>query len=371
MSSALFSPTNLRGLTLANRIVVSPMCQYNSLEGSCTDWHLMHLGSLAMGAAGLLMVEMTNVSMFGRISPRCATLCTDANEFALKRVIDFCRAYGVAKLGIQLAHAGRKGSQQPPAEGGKPLETQQGAWQTVGPSPIAFAEGWPAPRELSKSDIRQIIQEHVDAVVRAERVGVDLIEMHGGHGYLVHQFLSPLSNQRKDEYGGSLENRMRFALETFTAMRVAWPADKPMGIRLSANDWVEGGWTPKEAVVLAKALKEVGCDYIDVTSGGLDPRQKIPLEEGYQVPFGALIREQAQIATMSVGLIDKPDYAEKVIADGRADFVVLGRGALYDPRWSWHAAEALGVDIAYPPKYRVCKPSLRPELFPSHQKKAP
>lgn len=366
--SALFAPISFRGLTLPNRIVVSPMCQYASVNGSATDWHLMHLGSLSMGAAGLVMVEMTNVTLQGRISPRCAALCSDENEAALKRVVDFCRTYGVAKLGIQLAHAGRKGSQQPPAEGGKPLSAAQGAWETVGPSAIPYGEGWPAPHALTRDEIRQLVADHVQAVKRAERIGFDVIEMHGAHGYLVHQFLSPLANQRTDEYGGSLENRMRFGLETFAAMRAAWPADKPMGIRVSATDWVDGGWTPDEVVAFARELKALGCDYIDTSTGGLDPRQKIPLAPGYQVPFAARIRREAQIATMSVGLIDKPEQAEQIIASGEADLVVLARGALYDPRWAWHAAEALGAETAYAPKYRVCHPSLRPELF-AHRRK--
>jgi 2,4-dienoyl-CoA reductase-like NADH-dependent reductase (Old Yellow Enzyme family) len=368
VSSALFSPISFRGLTLANRIVVSPMCQYASVNGSATDWHLMHLGSLSMGAAGLVMVEMTNVTLQGRISPRCAALCSDENETALKRVIDFCRTYGVAKLGIQLAHAGRKASQQPPAEGGKPLTPEQGAWQTVAPSAIAYGEGWPAPQALTRSELQQVTADHVQAVQRAQRIGLDVVEMHGAHGYLVHQFLSPLSNRRTDEYGGSLQNRMRFPLETFAAMRAAWPADKPMGIRVSATDWVDGGWQPDEAVVFARELKAIGCDYVDTSSGGLDPRQKIALAPGYQVPFGARIRREAGIATMSVGLIDKPEQAEQIIASGEADLVVLARGALYDPRWAWHAAEALGAETAYAPKYRVCHPSLRPELFPQRRK---
>jgi 2,4-dienoyl-CoA reductase-like NADH-dependent reductase (Old Yellow Enzyme family) len=366
--SALFSPITLRGLTLPNRIVVSPMCQYNSNQGSAGEWHLVHLGSLSMGAAGLLMVEMTNVNMQGRISPRCATLCNDDNEAALKRVIDFCRTYGIAKLGLQLAHAGRKSSQQPPALGGKTLTQSEGAWETVGPSAIAFGPGWPVPRELTQADLAQLIAEHVAAVRRAERIGFDVIEMHGGHGYLIHQFLSPLSNQRSDDYGGSLENRMRFPLATFQAMRAAWPDSKPLGIRLSATDWVEGGWDLAQALVFAQRLKAVGCDYIDTTSGGLDARQKIPLAPGYQVPFGARLRRETPIVTMSVGLIDKPEQAEQIIASGDADFVVLGRAALYDPRWAWHAAEALGAETAYAPKYKVCHPSLRPELFPNHRK---
>jgi 2,4-dienoyl-CoA reductase-like NADH-dependent reductase (Old Yellow Enzyme family) len=236
VTSALFSPITLRGLTLNNRVVVSPMCQYASNNGSANDWHLMHLGGFSMGAAGLVMVEMTNVSMEGRISPKCATLCTDENEAALKRIVDFCRTYGVAKLGIQIAHAGRKGSQQPPAAGGKPLLPEEGAWETLAPSAIPFGDGWPEPKAMTIDDIKQCIADHVASVKRAERLGFDVIEMHGGHGYLIHQFLSPLSNQRTDAYGGSLENRMRFPLECFQAMREAWPAEKPMGIRVSATD---------------------------------------------------------------------------------------------------------------------------------------
>jgi 2,4-dienoyl-CoA reductase-like NADH-dependent reductase (Old Yellow Enzyme family) len=367
MSSALFTPITFRELTLPNRIVVSPMCQYNSLDGSATDWHLMHLGSLSMGAAGLLMVEMTNVSMQGRISPRCATLCTDANETALKRVIDFCRTYGVAKLGLQVAHAGRKGSQQPPAAGGKPLKPEEGAWETIGPSALPFGPGWPAPRAMTQADIDQLIDDHVATARRAERIGFDCLEMHGGHGYLIHQFLSPLSNRRTDAYGGSLENRMRLPLQVFKAMREVWPAVRPMGIRISATDWIEGGWTPDETVVLARALKALGCDYMDTTSGGVDPGATIPLAPGYQVPFSAKVRRESGLATMAVGLIDKPEQAEQIIAQGDADLIVIGRGALYDPRWAWHAAEALGAETAYPPKYRVCHPSMRPQLFPNRK----
>ena len=369
MTSALFSPITLRGLTLNNRIVVSPMCQYASNEGSATDWHLMHLGGFSMGAAGLVMAEMTQVNPVGRISPKDAGMWSDDNERAMKRVVDFCRTFGVAKLGIQLGHAGRKGSQQPPALGGKPLTPDEGAWETVGPSAIPYGPGWPEPRALTKADIDQLIDDHVQAVKRSDRIGFDLVEMHGGHGYLIHQFLSPLSNQRTDEYGGSLENRMRFPLDCFRAMRAAWPDEKPMGIRISAEDWVEGGFNVEEAVVFAKALKGLGVDYVDVSTGGLDARQQIPLSEGYQVPFGARIRKEAEVVTMSVGLIDKPRHAEALIASGQADMVALARGAVYDPRWAWHAAEELGVETEYAPKYRVAHPSLRPQLFPSRQHK--
>jgi 2,4-dienoyl-CoA reductase-like NADH-dependent reductase (Old Yellow Enzyme family) len=367
MTSALFSPITLRGLTLNNRIVVSPMCQYASKNGSANDWHLMHLGGFAMGAAGLVMAEMTNVSMQGRISHHCATLCTDENEAALKRVVDFCRTYGIAKLGIQIGHAGRKGSTNPPGAGGKPLTPEEGAWECLAPSALPFDEGWPTPKAMTSEDIRQCIADHVATTERANRIGFDAVEMHGGHGYLIHQFLSPLSNHRTDDYGGSLENRMRFPLECFAAMRAVWPQDKPMGIRVSATDWVEGGFTPEEAVVFAKALKEIGCDWFDATTAGLDPRQKIPLAPGFQVGFGAKIRKEADIATMSVGLIADPQQAEDIIATGQADLIAIARGAIYDPRWAWHAAEALGVETEYAPKYRAGHPSIRPQLFPQRQ----
>jgi 2,4-dienoyl-CoA reductase-like NADH-dependent reductase (Old Yellow Enzyme family) len=366
MTRALFAPIQLRELALANRIVVSPMCQYNSTNGTANDWHLVHIGGLAQGAAGLVMMEMTNVSLQGRISPRCAALCTDENEAAVKRIVDFCRLYGVAKLGIQIGHAGRKGSQQPPAQGGRPLAAADGAWETVAPSAIPFAD-YPAPRALTEAEIDVLIDAHAASVRRADRAGFDLVEMHAGHGYLIHQFLSPLANQRNDTFGGGLENRMRFPLAAFKAMRAAWPAGKPMGARVSATDWVEGGFTPEEAVIFARELKALGCDFIDVTTGGLDARQQIPLAPAYQAPFAAQIRREAGIVTMSVGLIDKPRQAEDIIASGKADFVVIGRGALYDPRWALHAAEELGVDTAYPPKYRMAHPSLRPQLFPNRQ----
>jgi len=368
--SALFSPITFRGLSLPNRIVVSPMCQYSSVNGCATDWHLMHLGSFSLGAAGLVMTEMTNVNPAGRISPRCAGLWSDENEAALKRVIDFCRQYGVAKLGLQLAHAGRKGSTQTPAQGGKPLTPEQGGWKTEAPSAIPYAPDWPVPEALTRQRMRELIGEFVAAVKRAVRIGYDLIEIHGAHGYLLHQFLSPLSNQRSDEYGGSLENRMRFPLEVFAAARAAWPADKPMGVRVSGTDWVEGGWTPEETVVFARELKKLGCDFMDVSSGGLDPRQKIPLMPGYQVPFGAKVRKEAGIPTMSVGLITEPKQAEEIIASGRADMIVIGRGAMWNPRWAWHAAEELGEETAYAPNMIACHPKFRPEVFPRRRKQA-
>jgi 2,4-dienoyl-CoA reductase-like NADH-dependent reductase (Old Yellow Enzyme family) len=371
MASVLFSPIALRGLTLANRIVVSPMCQYNSDNGSAGDWHLMHLGGMSLGCAGLLMCEMTDVSPIARITPRCAGMWSDENEAALKRVHDFCRTYGVAKLGVQLAHAGRKGPTMPPGAGGKPiLSIDEGGWTPEAPSALAFDAGWPIPHAMTKDDIQRCIGEFVAAARRIDRIGYDLIELHGAHGYLLHQFMSPLSNQRTDEYGGSTENRIRFAIEVFEAVRKVFPEEKPIGMRVSATDWVEGGWTPEETVVLARELKGRGLDYMDVSSGGLDPRQKIPLSPGYQTPFAEKVKKESGIATMTVGLIAGYQQAEDIVASGRSDMICIARGAMWDPRWAWHAAEALGAETAYPPKMMACHPKLRPQLFPERAKAA-
>jgi len=367
MTSALFSPITLRGLTLPNRIVVSPMCQYNSDNGSANDWHLMHLGSFSLGAAGLVMTEMTDVNPQGRISPRCAGMWCDENEAALKRVHDFCRQYGVAKLGVQLAHAGRKGPTTVPAAGGKPILEGPDAWTPEAPSAIPYDEGWAMPHAMTKDDIKRVHGEFAAATKRVDRIGYDVIELHGAHGYLAHQFLSPLSNQRTDEYGGSTENRMRFAIEMYEAVRAVWPDSKPIGMRVSATDWVDGGWTPEETVLLAKELKKRGLDYMDVSTGGLSPKQKIPLSPGYQVPFGEKVKKEAGIATMSVGLITDAHQAEEIVASGKADMVVLGRGIMYDPRWAWHAAEELGAETAYAPKMMACHPKLRPQIFPNRK----
>lgn len=362
--SKLFSELKLRDLTLKNRIVLSPMCQYNSDEGSPNDWHLMHYGQFSMGGFGLVMFEMTNVSPEGRISPKCAGMYSKANEDATKRVFDFCKKYGVAPVGIQIAHAGRKGSTQPPAAGGKPLTIADGGWETVAPSAIPFGDA-PAPRAATRDDLAKIKADHVAAVEACERIGFDLIEMHAGHGYLMHQFMSPLSNQRTDEYGGSTENRIRFVVEVFQAMRDKWPKHKPMGARISATDWVDGGWTPEETVVLVKELQKIGCDYVDISTAGLDPRQKIPLSPAYQSPFAEKVRNETGIPTWSVGLIDGAKLAEDLLQSGKADAVMLGRGAMYDPRWAWHAAYELGVETPYAPKYMLAQPKIRPQLFPA------
>jgi 2,4-dienoyl-CoA reductase-like NADH-dependent reductase (Old Yellow Enzyme family) len=367
MASALFSPIKLRGLELKNRLVVSPMCQYNSDNGSANDWHLMHLGQFSLGAGALVMTESTHVSPEGRISHKCAGMYSDENEAAMKRVIGFCKQYGIAAQGIQLGHSGRKGSTQPPAVGGKPLKPEEGAWETIGPSALPFAPDWHTPRAMTKADIDRVRNEFVQATQRSLRIGYDLVELHAGHGYLGHEFLSPLSNKRTDEYGGSLENRMRFPLETFAAMRAVWPADKPMGVRISATDWMDGGWTPEEAVVFARELKKLGCDYVDASTGALDPRQQIPLAAGYQVQFAEKIRKEAAIATMAVGLITEPQQCEDIVASGKADFVCMARGAMWDPRFAWHAAEALGAEAPYAPRTMACHPKLRPQVFPNRK----
>ncbi|MDP6565343.1 MAG: NADH:flavin oxidoreductase/NADH oxidase, partial [Alphaproteobacteria bacterium] len=331
MTSALFQPIALRGLDIANRIVVSSMCQYNAEHGSAKDWHLMNLGQYCMGAAGLVMTEATHVAPEGRITHKCLGLYSDDNEQALKRVIDFCKRHGVSAIGIQLGHAGRKGSTHPPAEGAKPLAADESAWTTLAPSALAFGPDWHLPQALDRPGLAEVKAQFVAATERAARIGIDLMELHGGHGYLLHQFLSPLSNQRSDDYGGSSEKRMRFPLEVFEATRAVWPADKPMGIRLSATDWVDGGWTVEETVAMVRALDDLGCDFADITTSGVDPRQKIPFGPGYQVPFAARIKAETGMATWAVGLITEPSQAEAIIANDQADMVALARGMMYDP----------------------------------------
>jgi len=346
MTARLFSPIALRGLALANRVVVSPMCQYMAEAGTAGDWHLMNLGQYAMGAAGLVFAEATHVSAAGRISPRCLGLYSDANEQGLARVVDFCRRFGVTALGLQLAHAGRKGATLPPERGGGPAGPEDGAWTPVAPSALAFAEGWHVPRALDLAGIAEVRAQFVAATERAARLGFDVVELHMAHGYLLHQFLSPLANRRDDAYGGALDHRLRLPLEVFEAVRAAWPADRPLGVRISATDWVEGGWTIE--------------DFIDVSSGGLDPRQKIPLGPGYQVPFAERIRAETGMTTMTVGLITEPAQAEAIVAGGQADLVAMARAMMFDPRWAWHAARALGAETAYSDRYARCRPAVWP-----------
>ena len=367
MTGKLFTPIQLRDLSLANRVVVSPMGQYNSTNGVANDWHLMHLGQFSLGGAALVMTEVNAVNPAGRVSHRCAGLWSDESELGLKRVIDFCKQYGVAAHGIQLGHSGRKGSTQTVAEGGAPLSPDSGGWQSVAPSPIPFAPGWQTPKTLTVKQMNEIRRDFVAAVERANRIGYDLVELHAGHGYLLHEFMSPLSNHRNDGYGGSLANRIRFPLEVFAAMRAVWPGTKPMGIRVSATDWIEGGWDVDDTIILARELEAIGCDYIDVSSGALDLRQQIPVGPGYQVPLSAKVRAAVGIPTMTVGLITDAREAEEIVSSGKADMIALARGAMWNPRWAWHAAEELGADAVYAPKMLACHPKLRPSLFPRYK----
>ena len=352
MTSKLFSPFTLRDLELANRIVVSPMCQYSAEDGAANDWHQAHLTMLSNSGAGLLMTEMTMVERDGRIPPGCLGIYSDSHVSALKRVIESCRRWGSAKLGMQLGHAGRKGSSNVPwREGGAPLKSGDGAWQTMAPSAIPFGENWPAPKPLSKPEIERIIKSFVAAAKRADRAGFDLIELHGAHGYLLHQFLSPLSNQRDDEFGGSRDNRMRFPLRVAEAVRAAWPERKALGARITGTDWLEGGWTPDDTVAFAGALKQRGFDYCDVSGGGVVPTAPIPIGPGYMVQFAEKVKREAGIATRAIGMIVAPQQAEDIIASGRADLVAMARAFLDDPHWGWHAAEALGGAVKLPPQY--------------------
>jgi 2,4-dienoyl-CoA reductase-like NADH-dependent reductase (Old Yellow Enzyme family) len=350
MDAPLFSPLTLRGLTLDNRIVVGPMCQYSAENGSATDWHLMHLGQFATSGAGLVITESAHVEPVGRITHGCLGLYSDANEDALGRVVQFCKTHGLAKMGVQLSHAGRKGSTRLPWEG-RAAPLSDDAWETIGCSGQPRAEGWPRPTPLDEAGMDRVRQAHVDAVVRASRIGFDLVEVVMAHGYLLHEFLSPLSNHREDAFGGDLENRMRFPLSVFAAMRDAWPDGKPMGVRVSATDWVEGGWTPEDTADLAIALKNLGCDYIAVSSGGLSLDQSVPLGEGHQVALAAEIRAASGLPVMAMGMIEDPNHANRIVADGEADMVALARAMLSDPHWPWYAAAVLEQDVSYPPQY--------------------
>lgn len=366
MTSTLFTPIRIADTTFDNRIVVSPMCQYSAVGGAATDWHMIHLGHLALSGAALLMIEATAVEPLGRISLGCLGLYDDECEAALARVIAVCRRYGRTKLGIQLAHSGRKGSAHRPWEGLKPLQPKDGAWQTVAPSAIPLAEDWPTPRAFTRDDFTRIKHAFVASAERALRLDLDVLEIHAAHGYLLHEFLSPLSNRRTDAYGGTLEGRMRYPLEIFEALRRVWPAGKPLGARISGSDWVEGGWSVDDAVVFARELRQRGCDFVDVSSGGLLPSARIKVEPGYQVPMAAAVRKAVGLPTWAVGMITGPEQAEAIVGSGRADMIAMARAFLDDPRWVWHAAEALGAEIAYPPQYERSRPSLwRPGARPA------
>ena len=361
--SKLFSSVSVGKLVLNNRIIVSPMCQYSAEQGQASDWHLIHLGHMALSGAGLLFIEATAVTPEGRISPADLGLWSDQTEAALARVIQSIRHYSATPIAIQLAHAGRKASTQVPWQGGQAMSPQNGGWQTVAPSALPFAAEGVLPLALDEAGMDQIKNDFVTAAKRAHNLGLEAIEMHAAHGYLLHQFLSPLSNIRDDRYGGSLANRMRFPLEVFEAVRVAMPSDMPVGVRISATDWLAGGWDIEQSIVFGKELRRRGCEFIDVSSGGLSPLQQIPLEPGYQVPFAEKVRRETGLTTIAVGLITEPEQAETIISSGQADMVALARGMLYDPRWPWHAAAKLGAQVFAPKQYLRSQPRGLNNLF--------
>jgi len=362
--SVLFSPLEVGGLKLSNRIVIAPMCQYSAEDGCMTDWHVIHLGHLALSGAALLTIEATAVTPEGRISYGDTGLWSDDNEEAMARVLASVRRWSDMPIAIQLGHAGRKASTDKPWFGGKQIAPgEPNGWQTLAPSLLPFLPEENPPIELDRAGLDRIRQAFADAAERAARLGLAAVQLHGAHGYLLHQFLSPLSNKRADEYGGSLENRMRFPLEVFDAVRAVFPADRPVTIRVSGTDWVEGGWDIEQTIEFARALEQRGCAAIHISSGGLDPRQQIPVGPGYQVPLARAVKQAVSMPVVAVGLITGFEQAEEIVGTGDADLVALARGVLYDPRWPWHAAAALGASVKAPPQYLRSQPRQHRNLF--------
>lgn len=362
--SRLFEPLQIGSLQLDNRIVIAPMCQYSATNGTASDWHLIHLGHLALSGAGLLILEATAVSAEGRITPGCLGLYSDANEAALARVLDAVRAHSPIKLGMQLAHAGRKASSRVPWMGGQQIRRgEAGAWQAVAPSALPHLPREEPPTALDRAGLERVRDEFAAAARRASRLGLDSLEIHAAHGYLLHQFLSPIANQRDDEYGGSLANRMRFPLEVFDAVRGAFASDKPVWARISATDWVPGAWDIEGTLALSMELKARGCAAIHVSSGGVAAQQAIKLGPGYQVPFAHRVKDAVGLPTIAVGLITQAEQAEAIIASGEADAIALARALLYDPRWPWHAAAELGAQVTVPPQYWRSQPRGLEHLF--------
>lgn len=350
--SQLFTAVKFGPLRLMNRVVIAPMCQYSAEQGQATDWHTLHLGRLSLSGAGLVIIEATAVNPQGRISYADLGLWDDVTEKALSKTLQTIKPYSNTLLGIQLAHAGRKASGNKPWLGSQPIHCDdKHGWQTIAPSALAFSEQHEKPKAASLADIDAVINDFVQAAQRAVSLGLDAIELHAAHGYLLHQFLSPLSNQRDDSYGGNLENRMRLVLEVFTAMRTVVPATVALGVRISATDWVEGGWDLEQSQVLAKRLEGLGCDFLHVSSGGLSVKQVIPTEPSYQVPFAAALKQQLTMPVIAVGLITEAEQAEQIISSNSADAVALARGILYNPHWVWHAAEKLNAEVAIPAQY--------------------
>ncbi len=343
----LFSPLTLRGITFANRVWVSPMCQYSAVDGVATNWHDVHVGAFATGGTGLIMMEATGVSPEGRISTQCLGLWNDEQADRLKPIVKFSHQMDT-KIGIQLAHAGRKGSCLPPWSDHPMAGLDEGGWECVAPSAISFGGKYPTPRALTENEISELVKAFGAAAKRAVATGFDLVEIHAAHGYLIHQFLSPLSNTREDEYGGSFENRIRFLLEIIDEVRSAIPDSLPLFLRISASDWLEGGWTIDDSLALAKIVKVRGVDLIDVSSGGTSSGAPVPVGPGYQVPFADQIRNQADIPTAAVGLITEPEQAEEIVSSGKADAVMMAREFLRNPRWPLFAAQKLGCEVKWP-----------------------
>jgi 2,4-dienoyl-CoA reductase-like NADH-dependent reductase (Old Yellow Enzyme family) len=333
------------------------MCQYSADDGSMNDWHLVHLGHLSYSGAGLMLLEATHVTREGRITHNCAGLYSEHNEASMKRVIDACRRLSKNPIGVQLAHAGRKASSQVPWEGREWLRPDQSPWQTVAPSAIAYDEGWHVPHELSVAEIKAQVDAFVSSTERAKRIGFEVVELHSAHGYLIHQFLSPLSNQRTDAYG---RDRMKFPLEVARAVREVWPRERGLGARINCNDWMPGGFGPDDAVVYARELERIGFDYVCASSGALVHRARIPVAPGYQVPFAEKIKQAAGIKVQTVGMIADPLQAEEILTSGKADMITMARAFLDNPRWVWHAAEKFGVELPYPPQYARSRHDLWP-----------
>lgn len=364
--SHLFSPLALGPIDLPNRIVIAPMCQYSAdAQGRATDWHAAHWTQMALSGAGLLMVEATAVTPQGRISAADVGLWDDATQAAFADALAGARRWSAMPIGVQLAHAGRKAATHRPwVQGGAPVTPgQPGAWPVVGASALPFAPGHPVPAALDAAGIGAIVAAFADSARRAAALGLDLVELHAAHGYLLHQFLSPLSNRREDDWGGPLANRMRLVLAVFDAVQAALPARVALGVRISATDWVPGGWDLEQSIALARALAARGCHFIHVSSGGLDPAQAITPAPGYQVPFAEAIKREVDMPVIAVGLVTEPRQAEDILAAGQADAVGIARAMLYNPRWPWHAAAALGARIAVAPQYQRCAPAAHSKLF--------
>lgn len=363
--STLFSPITLNGLTLPNRIIIPPMDQYSADEGRPTEWHFMHYGHLAISGAGMLIVEATAVEAAGRISPRDLGLWNEGQEISHRNMIGFIRKFSCIPLAVQLAHAGRKASTACPWEGHGALDSESGGWGVCAPSALKYDAESPEPSALTREEIKRLINAFAEAAKRAVRAGYEAVELHAAHGYLLHEFLSPLSNKRTDEYGGHLENRMRFPLEVYKAIRAVVPEDTPVGVRVSGTDFTEGGWDIDECVEFAKELEKLACSFIHISGGGLSPNQKINLAPGYQVSLAARVKAETQkLPTITVGLITQPELAASIVVTGQADMVAVGRAMLYDPRWPWHAAAALGETIRDSPRqYLRCEPRRLKGLF--------